>query len=158
MKFIELGLAERDKAKIGLKWPLGKVIITTDKTLGKGLQEIIMRQLNVKKIEIKKGKEIKVVLDTKITEELELEGYSREISRNIQAERKKAGLVKENEIELEIISDENFSNTLKLFDKFIKERVNAKRILISNKNEKKLKFSSRFSVKDRKFEIYFSKL
>jgi isoleucyl-tRNA synthetase len=157
LKIIELGLAERDKAKIGLKWPLAKATITTEKPLSRELQEIISRQLNVKKIEIKKGK-LKVELDTKMTEELELEGYAREISRNIQAERKKAGLVKENEIELVIVTGQNFANKIKMQEKYIKERVNARNIKITDKNDKKLKFSSMFSVKDRKFEVYFSKL
>jgi isoleucyl-tRNA synthetase len=158
LKIIELGLAERDKAQIGLKWPLAKAVIETDKSVSKGLQEIISRQLNVKKIEMKKGKETHVELDTKMTEELELEGYAREISRNIQAERKKAGLVKENEIDLVLVTGENFVNKIKLHEKFIKERVNAKKITITSEAGKKLKFSSAFSVKNMKFEVYFSKL
>ena len=161
LKIIELGLAERDKEKIGLKWPLAKAIITTEKTINKELQEIILRQLNIKKIEIKKGKEEKVELDTKITEELEIEGYAREISRNIQSERKKAGLVKENKIELVIITEDNFISKLKMQEKFIRERVNAQKIeILSSENEikKKLKSFSSFKVKDIDFKIFFSKI
>ena len=161
LKIIELGMAARDKEKIGLKWPLAKAIITIEKPVSKELQEIISRQLNVKKIEIKKGKEMKVELNTEVSEELELEGYAREISRNIQAERKKAGLVKENEIELVLVAPESFVNKIKLQEKFIEERVNAKNIsILSSENEMKKKFkcSSSFKVKDIDFRIYFSKV
>ena len=74
--------------------------------LGKEVQEIIARQLNVKKIELKSG-ELKVELDTKMTPELEEEGYARELARFIQNERKKAGLTKENKIEIFIESELN---------------------------------------------------
>ena len=157
LKIIELGMAARDKEKAGLKWPLAKATITTEKPVNKELQEIISRQLNVKKIEIKKGKEEKVELNTKMTEELEIEGYAREIARNIQSERKKAGLVKQDEIELVIIMQESFVNKLKLQEKFIKERVNAKKIEILSTTNKKLKHSARFKIKDVDFEITFSK-
>src|SRR3989344_7809857 len=86
LKIIEAGLAERDSAKIGLKWPLAKAVVETDKKLGKELQDIIARQLNVKKIEMmigEKNKIIKVQLDTKLTAELEAEGYAREIARAV---------------------------------------------------------------------------
>ena len=53
LEIIEKGLAVRDEAKIGLKWPLAKAIITAGTKIRKDLQEIIARQLNVKNIDIK---------------------------------------------------------------------------------------------------------
>ena len=46
-----------------------------------------------------------VELDTKISPELEAEGYSREVSRKIQGLRKKSGLIKEDKIILNIESE-----------------------------------------------------
>ena len=41
MKVIESGLAERDKAKIGLRWPLAKATISSNAKFSKDIQEII---------------------------------------------------------------------------------------------------------------------
>ena len=165
LKIIEAGMAERDSAKIGLKWPLAKASIETDKKLSKELQDIIARQLNVKKIEMnigEKNKSIKVQLDTKLTAELEAEGYAREIARAVQAERKKAGLVKTDVIELLIVVDSALAGMLKPQEKFIKERTNAKAFEITAQaaagaGKKKYPFESEFSVKDKKIRVMFGK-
>ncbi|HLD37636.1 MAG TPA: isoleucine--tRNA ligase [Candidatus Nanoarchaeia archaeon] len=165
LKIIEAGMAERDSAKIGLKWPLAKASIETDKKLSKELQDIIARQLNVKKIEMnigEKNKIIKVQLDTKLTAELEAEGYAREIARAVQAERKKAGLVKTDVIELLIVVDNHLLSMLKPQEKFIKERTNAKAFEITAQaaagaGKKKYPVESEFSVKDKKIKVMFGK-
>ena len=59
-----------------------------------GDPEEFKKRITSEKLKLKKGK-IKVKLDTQLTEELEAEGYAREISRKIQAERKKEGLDEE---------------------------------------------------------------
>jgi isoleucyl-tRNA synthetase len=159
-QIIELGLAERDKAQIGLKWPLACASITCDKEISKQLQEIIVSQLNVKKIELKKGKEISVKLDTKLTPELEAEGYAREISRKVQALRKTSGLVKENLIELVVVvSDDKLRRLVETQRKMIKERTNAKTISIEARApSKKYKAGASDKVKDKDIGIFFNKL
>ncbi|MEK6910210.1 MAG: isoleucine--tRNA ligase [Nanoarchaeota archaeon] len=134
LKAIEVGLSERDKAKIGLKWPLADVTLELDENLGDELKEIIARQLNVKKVSIKKvkGKEIKVTLDLKMTPELEAEGYSRELARKIQAERKNVGLKKGELIELEIFADKNILEYFKRNKVFLMERTNSSKIVFSD--------------------------
>ena len=155
-KLIEVGLAERDKVKIGLKWPLSKARISCKEKFGKELQEIIARQLNVKKVEIKAGKEIKIELDTKMTPELEAEGYAREITRKIQDERKKAGLIKDDLIELVVVIDGELLKMLKSQEKFLKERVNAKKILITIER-KRFKYSTEFEIKGKRVFVTFEK-
>ena len=91
-QIIERGLSERDNVGIGLRWPLQKAIIYSNEKVDKSVLQIISRQLNVKNLELRKGDEIKVMLDITMTPELESEGYSREIARKIQSERKKKGL------------------------------------------------------------------
>lgn len=156
LEIIEKGLCARAEAEIGLKWPLAKATIFTEEKIGREIQEIISRQLNVKKVEIKKGK-LKIELDTKITAELETEGYAREISRNVQALRKKAGLVKKDKIELVILTDLNLKNQ----EDFIKDRTNSAKILIStemkNIDEKKYKNKKEEKIKDKKIKILFNK-
>ena len=156
-KIIETGLSARDKAKIGLKWPLSKARIYCDRKLERGLQEIIIRQLHVKKLEIKTGKEIKVELDTKMTRELEAEGYAREITRKIQDERKKAGLIKKDAIELVVVADSNLLEMLKSHEKFIKERVNARKILLTTDKER-FKNIIEFKIKEKRLGVTFKRV
>ncbi len=156
-EIIEAGLAVRSKEEVGLKWPLPKAVIKTNSKLNKELKEIIMRQLNIKKVEIKKG-ELKVELDTKMNKELEAEGFARELTRKIQSQRKKAGLVKTDKIEISIVVDKELLSQLKLQENFIKERVNAKRISLASKEKETFKNSFDFEVKGRKFFVTFQKV
>ena len=160
LKIIENGLAMRDKAQIGLKWPLAKAIIHAPEKLESNLHEIIKSQLNVKKIEIKNAKELSVKLDTKLTPELEAEGFAREISRAVQAERKKAGLIKNEKIILEILMDKELMKLINVKElRLIQDRVNAKKITADDINsaEKKFQHNSEFEVKGKKFKISFNK-
>jgi len=162
-KIIEAGLAERDKAKIGLKWPLAKatIEISEKQEIPKEIQEIIARQLNVKKLEIKKSKkeELSVKLDTNITRELEAEGFAREISRKVQALRKEAGLVKENLIELIVVVDENLKELLEGQKEMIKERTNSKKLSVdAKKPTAKFQAQSTDTIKGREIFIFFNKV
>jgi|TARA_Y100000310_G_scaffold337779_1_gene425760 isoleucyl-tRNA synthetase len=154
---VSLGLAERDKVQRGLKWPLSKAVISTPHfTLNKDLQEIIAKQLNVKKIELKKGKEISVELDTKLTPELESEGYAREISRYIQSFRKKLGLKKIDKIKTILLVDYEFKKILEKQISFIEERTNSKKLEITQNvttNKERFKNQNDFKVKDKRGKI-----
>lgn len=153
LQIIERGLAERDRAKIGLKWPLTKAKIVVTNKLGKDLQKVIMSQLNVKKIELKIGKKISVELDTKITPQLEEEGYAREISRQTQAFRKKLGLEKRDKIETYLIVDEEFKNILERQKNFIKKRTNSKKLEIVTTHKERFKNDIEFKIKDKRGRI-----
>ena len=161
LKIIEIGLAERDKVKIGLKWPLAKAVIySKEKQSLKEFEGIIRSQLNIKKFELKvnpKASELSVELDTEMTEELESEGYARELSRQTQDFRKKLGLQKQNSIELFIITDKEFGKTLEKQKDFIKERTNSKKIEIINDDKGDIKETfknkTNFSIKDKSGEI-----
>ena len=159
LQIIEDGLRERDKIQMGLKWPLAKavVVVPENQKIRDEIQKIISKQINVKEIEIKSGKQIKVKLDTKITPELEAEGYARVLSRRIQAARKKQGLVKNDFIEIEI-SDE-VAKIVESQKDFIKERTNAKAIFIEeNGTGKKFNYSEEGQIKGKKFKISFNKI
>ena len=155
LRIIEVGLAERDKIKIGLKWPLAKATIYYHKNLNKQLEEIIVRQLNVKKITWKKASEheCKIELDTNLTPELEAEGYAREMSRQVQAFRKKLGLEKKDKIELVIFTDGEFKNVLEKQKAFIGERTNSKVFSIVTTKKERFKNGIDFKIKDKRGEI-----
>jgi len=130
LKIIEAGLAKRDEAKIGLRWPLAEAEVQGDFVLSREFYEIIKKQLNVKKIKFVKGKEVSVSLDTKMTPELEAEGYAREMSRQVQAFRKELGLKKQEKIELFIFTDEELRKMLESLRKFLTERTNSVKLEI----------------------------
>ena len=153
LKIIEAGLRERDKVQIGLKWPLAKAKIVFDKNLDKEFLEIIKGQLNIKKIEIKKGKKFSVELDTKITTELEAEGYAREISRQIQSFRKELGLEKKDKVDTIIIVDDDFKKILEDKKSFIEERTNSKKLEIVTTVKETFKNKTNFEIKDKKVSV-----
>jgi isoleucyl-tRNA synthetase len=91
-KIVELGLAKRDEAGIKVRQPLAELRIMNYE-LRIEYVDLIKDELNVKNIEIIKGKgELSVELDTEITPELKLEGIKRELARFINNLRKDAGM------------------------------------------------------------------
>ncbi|MEK6872437.1 MAG: isoleucine--tRNA ligase [Nanoarchaeota archaeon] len=162
-EIIEKGLSERDKIKIGLKWPLAKMVVKTKNMINKNLLEIIKNQLNIKTVEViknKEKKEMSIGLDTKITPELEAEGYAREISRKIQDSRKKAEFIKSDKIKLAIKVSSEIFKLIEKHKNFIKERVNAKEILITESNNKLKKYDYEVDdkIRNNQFKIFFSKM
>ncbi len=155
MKVIELGLSERDKAQIGLKWPLQKATI-----YGKYLDfdeeftEILKSQLNVKEIVVQENPEMKVEIDTQITPELESEGYARELSRQVQEFRKKLGLNKKENIELYIATSDEFKEIINSKTEFIKSRTNSKKLdFVATLQKEKFKNTVEFNIKDKRGDI-----
>lgn len=157
LEIIEKGLAERDREKIGLKWPLSSVDINSKDKLNKHFYEIIKTQLNIKELffdQTKKLDSISVKLDTKITPELEEEGYVREITRKIQALRKNLGLIKSDRIKLNIVSHE-LKNVFEKYKNFINERVGADKLIFE---EDKNKNYSEEEIRGKKIKIRFDKI
>ncbi len=135
---IEKALAERAKEGIGVRWPLASLKVLTKKEnfdAVKKLESIIKSQLNVKSVLLKESSEERVELDTKMTKELEAEGFAREIARHVQDARKKAGLVKEQKINLVLRTDDELARMLEKFEKFLKERVNASKLTVKGRGE-----------------------
>ncbi len=101
-KIIEIGLASRASAGIKIRQPLNKITIffPAEKEGDKFFKQeiwfdnLIIDELNVLQIEWQagNGQELKVELDTNITDELRTQGLVREIVRTVNALRKEAGL------------------------------------------------------------------
>ena len=106
-KLVEVGLAKRDEYGIKIRQPLVSLIVKTpdlelitikDK---KDYLDLLKDELNVKKIIFKKVESgIIIDLDTKITEELKLEGIKREMVRVINNIRKNKGFVIQDNIKV----------------------------------------------------------
>jgi len=158
LKIVEVGLAQRDKVQIGLKWPLAKAIILGgDFKLNKEMQEIIKSQLNVKDLEFKESKanekDISVELDTKMNPELEAEGYARNIIRGIQAFRKKLGLTPNQEVKTILVVDKKLKEMLDKHKNTVADKTNSKDLDVVTESKETFKNANDFKVKDKKIVI-----
>lgn len=157
-EIVSAGLRERDKEGIGLRWPLKKVTIRgAGKFSDDKIIDIIKDQLNVKEVVIKsrKGsvkvrKELSLELDTKLTPELEAEGYAREVSRNVQSFRKELGLDKKDKIELKIVVESEFKEILDKNKDLIKTRTGAKKFEIVTTEKEIFKNKKLFKVRGKR--------
>jgi isoleucyl-tRNA synthetase len=92
-KIVEKGHSERKNNSIPVRQPLNSITVYISDVFDERLIKLIEEELNVKKVIWKKGKELNVEFDTKITPELEEEAKTRELIRKIQQERKNMGIL-----------------------------------------------------------------
>ncbi|MBW2996558.1 isoleucine--tRNA ligase [Candidatus Woesearchaeota archaeon] len=98
-----------------------------------------------------------VYIDPSMDEELEAEGYSREVMRRVQALRKKAGLEKQDKIILYVGVEEDLD--LSKWEEQIQAKCGADKIKISSeKAARKHQFTDKVKIKDYEFEIAFDKI
>ena len=90
-RIVERGLSARAEAGIKIRQPLSSARVTGEK-LADDVTELIRDELNVTSITYIKGDASAVAFDTEITSELATLGNLRELSRAINAMRKKRGL------------------------------------------------------------------
>jgi isoleucyl-tRNA synthetase len=123
-KVVEAGLAARAEAKIKVRQPLSSLKYFEEYEL------IIAEEVNVKKVKNSNNKSEKLVeLDTEISEELKIEGLSRELIRNVQDLRKKTGLQVEDRIILKFKTDsEVLKKVIEEMSETIKKEVLANEI------------------------------
>ena len=126
-EMVTLALAERAKASIKVRQPLAELQIK--EKMDKGLLELIKEEVNVKKITF--GKSLK--LDTKITPELKEEGQVREVIRQIQEMRKKAGYKPKDKISVQYFGTEELNKILAKNKPFILKETKAKDFRLSKK-------------------------
>jgi isoleucyl-tRNA synthetase len=145
-----LGQALRVENALKLRQPLSKVEISGIKSLDQEYQDIIKEELNVKEIDlvkkVKDGKNwvkseadgVVVSLNTDITAELKKEGLAREISRQIQNERKNVGLNVGDPVDVTVVSgDSSVKESVEAFQTDIKNGVYAKNLDVKNKSTQK---------------------
>jgi isoleucyl-tRNA synthetase len=88
-KIVEMGLGERKSASIKVRQPLRGVEVAAPFVISdKQLVQLVKDELNVKEVVFVEGEELKVVLDTKLDDELIEEGKVRDQIRAIQELRK----------------------------------------------------------------------
>jgi len=121
-------------------------------------EHIIVERQVPKHIAAMEAKDFIVYLDTTRNEQLEAEGFAREIMRRVQSLRKDAGLDKRDQIMLVIQADKNFLAMLQPWESAIKEKVGAKALKLTDLPlSRKHAHTSEETVKDKEFSIHFDK-
>jgi len=105
-EIVSLGLELRQVAKIKVRQPLAELIIKENNLASKeDLLGLIKDELNVKAVNFRSDLTEALKLDLNITPELQVEGEVRELIRQVQDERKKAGLAPGEKIKLSLAGD-----------------------------------------------------
>lgn len=92
-EIVEKVHAKRKESGIPVRQPLGKFTVKNYKLKLPDIKKVMLDELNFKDVDFKDDEgEIDVILDTKITPELEEEASARDLVRKIQEERKKLNL------------------------------------------------------------------
>ena len=100
-----------------------------------------------------------VYLNKNTDEELEAEGYARELARRIQALRKKAGMEKKDTIKLEVSAEKELASMFRKWEKYLMEKVGAASIYISeNELQSKQGHYAKDSIKGKNIEIAIERL
>lgn len=133
-KIVALALAERQEYGIKVRQPLLRLKLKS-KMLSKDkeLLELIKDEVNVKEIVFDSKTKKEVKLDTKITSSLKEEGMIRELIRNIQEMRRKAGLMPKNKIVISLLAQSRLNKVLAKKRNLILEKVNAKELNFEKK-------------------------
>jgi len=91
--------SERRKLNLPVRQPLNKVTVFLPKTdIDEKLIDILKEEVNIKNVLLRKAEKMSILLDTKITPELEEEAKARELIRMIQKERKIKNLTLQNRV------------------------------------------------------------
>jgi isoleucyl-tRNA synthetase len=129
-EIVNLGLQQRASLGIKVRQPLALLKVQNLKSKvqiqnSKELLGLVKEELNVKDIIFDEKIEKEVELDTTITNDLKEEGILREIIRNIQAMRKKAGFKPGDKILVQYSGEREISEILEKNKKFILEETKA---------------------------------
>jgi isoleucyl-tRNA synthetase len=124
-KIVEIGHSIRASKGIKLRQPLSAA--GSNQKIDEDFADIIKEELNVKeyredlKGEEKESGDIKVILDTNITDNLRKEGISRDIIREVQQARKEADLIPSDKINLYYQASKDIKQTIEKFSSKIKK-------------------------------------
>ncbi|KKR98618.1 MAG: Isoleucine-tRNA ligase [Candidatus Magasanikbacteria bacterium GW2011_GWC2_41_17] len=142
-KIVEMGLALRAENGVKVRQPLSRLQVGGGE-LSEELQQIVADELNIKKVEMnKKGTELKVELDVKITPELKKEGLAREIIRTINQKRKESGLTINDKVIVKYQTDDKLLREVFVeFNDEIKKSVLAKKLEEGNGEKMEIDWAS----------------
>jgi isoleucyl-tRNA synthetase len=156
-ELITEGLSQRAQSAIKVRQPLAKAEVVVDSEIPKNeLNEykiILLEELNIKLVTIKKGNQNSIKLDTKINKELSLEGLSRDVIRQVQEARKKAGLEISDRIYVDLnTTDKELAESIKIHSKSI-----CSEALAQYKENLKPAYETTININNKELKISLSK-
>lgn len=128
------GLAQRAAAGVKVRQPLAAVTYSGQK-LVEQLEVIAAEELNVKRMTFVEKSEGSTVLNTEITQELKLEGYVRDLIRQVQDARKKLSLNVDDRIDLLLGVTGELAEAANLYVDLIKQETLASALEVGAPNE-----------------------
>ncbi|HXK31871.1 MAG TPA: DUF5915 domain-containing protein, partial [Candidatus Paceibacterota bacterium] len=135
-EIVALALTERASVGIKTRQPLQSLKVKNVKLkLDSELLDLIKEEVNVKEVVFDNKIKKEVELDTEISSELKEEGTIREIIRNIQEMRKKAGLKPKDEILVSYSGADELTNILKKNRDFILKEGKVKDLIFEGLKE-----------------------
>jgi isoleucyl-tRNA synthetase len=100
-EIVNQGRFLRSEKGMKLRQPLAKLeVVAPGEKPKENLLQVIAKELNVKQVEWSTGEELQIKFDFTLTPELQAEGAARELMREIQKLRKKAGLKLEQQVKV----------------------------------------------------------
>jgi isoleucyl-tRNA synthetase len=127
-KISSMALSLRTDNKISVRQPLKRLSIPEELETPEEYLSIVKEELNVKEIVVDKTLKDVPVLDINITEELKLEGLSREMVRKFQDLRKEKGLSVSDEIRAVFKDEGDFKKVVDIHGEEIKKKIGARDI------------------------------
>jgi len=125
-EFVSLALELRAKAGIKVRQPLSTLTLYED--LPEEYIQLILDEVNVKKIDVDTHQIEQVVLNTEITPGLQAEGDAREFMRQVQDMRKKTGLEPQDRITLTVQTSDSGEAIITTFKDDTQKTTGAERI------------------------------
>jgi len=122
-EFVSLALEARTKAGVKVRQPLQTLVINIE--MENEYTQIIADEVNIKTVKYDSALTERIKLDTNLTEELVAEGFVRELMRAVQEERKIAGLEPQDNITLELETDDFGQTAIQAHEAMFKKTVGA---------------------------------
>jgi len=154
-EIVTIGLAHRSEAGIKVRQPLSMLKIPMAKSqIPNEMLELIKEEVNVKKII--GGK--KIELNTKITPKLKEEGIIREVIRNIQTMRKRAGYIPKDRILVQVSCNPDLEKIIKKNKNLILKETRADKFEFGKKSKQKPAIEQEFKIDQQKLWIAIKKI
>jgi len=148
---ISEGLKIRAQKQIKVRQPLESVTIKGS-PFDTSFADVVLEELNVKKVLFKKDAKDLILLNTEITKDLKEEGLAREIIRFVQQARKKANFQVDDRINISYLG---FDDIFKVYEKLISHEVLA--LSITNEKFDEYDYSEATKIEDMELKIYLKK-
>lgn len=135
---VSLALSLRSDNGIKIRQPLAEVFVGFTDKKHNLFEELIMDEVNVKKISLHAGSKnlpnlqqfgLNVSLDTSLTPQLQTEGNAREMVRTLQDLRKKQKLSVSDSVKVTYKDTPENQNSIKEYGSYIKEKVSATELI-----------------------------